>query len=247
MAERPTERQRVEEYLKVHCIQECLDEVINDLIESRPSNPYIAITKMMETKTLGEITDIQINSTITGRGSSGIKATVHTNIGSFSAIAAYPYSSDAPYGLTRDFTVIEDILKDALCSLDPRNMSDIDGKLDMISTLGSTISIAVSMACCRAGARHKGLPLYRYLNSVGQRDKNCDSKLGGLESQLGLAALRIPLPVVAMISRSKIEEGKFTLRSRSVSLVTISLSAPHVCINLQLSLSILTVRTWVIR
>ena len=214
MAGRLSERQKVEDYLKFHCIQECLDEVINDLVESRPSNPYVAITKMMETKTSAEITDIQINSTITGRGSSGIKAIVNTNIGSFHATAAYPYSSDATNGLTRDYSVVEDTLKDALCGLDPRNLHDIDIKLDRISKLDKTISIAVSMASCRAGARHRGLPLYRYLNSLGGfKDEDNRNKIGGSKSELDLAALRIPLPVVAMISRAKIEEGNFTFYS----------------------------------
>lgn len=88
-----SERQKIEEYLKTHCIQECLDEVINDLIESRPFNPYVAITKMMETKTLAEITDVNLCSIIVGGGNSGVLITVQTNIGSFSATVANPYSS----------------------------------------------------------------------------------------------------------------------------------------------------------
>jgi hypothetical protein len=92
MAAVQSERQIIEDYLKTHCIQECLDEVINDLIASRPLNPYVAITKMMETKTLAEIVDVNLCSTIVGGGNSGVLATVFTNIGSFTATVAYPYS-----------------------------------------------------------------------------------------------------------------------------------------------------------
>lgn len=92
MARVQSERQIIEEYLRTHCIQECLDEVINDLIVSRPLNPYVAITKMMETKTLAEIIDVNLCSVIVGGGNSGVLATVYTNIGAFSAIVAYPYS-----------------------------------------------------------------------------------------------------------------------------------------------------------
>ena len=116
---------------------------------------------------MSEITDVQIISTVTGRGGSGVLATIFTNIGSFSATVAHPYStpSSTQYDLSTDYTTIQDTLKESLCNLDPKNIADIDKVLETLSDLGSTISLAVSMACCRAGARHTGLPLYRYLNA----------------------------------------------------------------------------------
>ena len=52
-----SERSIIENYLKEFAIQECLDEVVNELVEQRPKNPYMHISKFMETKTLGEILD----------------------------------------------------------------------------------------------------------------------------------------------------------------------------------------------
>ena len=198
MAGQQSERQIVEEYLKHHCIQDCLDEVINELVESRPSNPYVAITRMMETKTLAEISEILLSSTIVGRGSSGIQATIITNIGSFSATVAYPYSTCSQYDLSTDYTSIQETLKENLCKLDPRDISEIDRALESVTDLESTVSLAVSMACCRAGARHKGMSLYRFLNAA----------LGDGIKMGGPVPLKIPLPVVAMISRAKLEEGE---------------------------------------
>mmetsp|Transcript_19734 Transcript_19734/g.19065 ORF Transcript_19734/g.19065 Transcript_19734/m.19065 type:complete len:529 (+) Transcript_19734:216-1802(+) len=195
MAGIQSERQIIEEYLKIHCIQECLDEVINDLIASRPLNPYVAITKMMETKTLAEIVDVNLCSTIVGGGNSGVLATVFTNVGSFSATVAYPYShyDSAKCDMSTNYSNVQDVLRDALFSVDPIDLSEVDRILDTLSDLGDTISIAVSMACCRAGARHKGLPLYRYISMLMDGDEPPSS--------------RIPLPVVAVLSRAKADDS----------------------------------------
>lgn len=44
--------------------------------------------------------------------------------------------------------------------------------------------MAVSIACARAGARHKGVPLFRYISDIAQTEP------------------QIPLPVPAVLSRS---------------------------------------------
>lgn len=195
MSDMRGERYEVEEYLKLHCIQECLDEVINDLVDRRPLNPYVAITKLMETKTLSEISDVQICSAITGRGGCGVLATVLTNIGSFSATVAYPYDSVDCDSMS-DYSAVQENLRDSLNQLDPRKISNIDKVLEGLDDLDECVAMAVSMACCRAGARHSGQPLYRFVNDA----------LDGIDKNTGCNAMRIPLPVVAILSRARTDD-----------------------------------------
>ena len=206
-----TERQKVEEYLKFYCINEVLDEVINELVETRPLNPFVAMCGMMERHTMPEIVDVIVNPTFVGRGHTGVIATVITNIGQFTGTSAYPYASMADpageggaYDVTRDFSRAQDSLRNALCKLDPRNLSEVDKLIDGMPEIDNTVAIAVSMACCRAGAKHKGLPLYRYLNTIGVKDTEQAQNMARLH-------MRIPLPVVTLLSRTKAEEGSSAL------------------------------------
>lgn len=77
------DRQIIEEYLTEHRIEDVLDEVINNIIERRPQNPYVELSKLLETKTKPEIIEVIINSNISGCSNFGIRATVITNVGSF--------------------------------------------------------------------------------------------------------------------------------------------------------------------
>jgi enolase len=200
MARKASERQAVEEYLRLHSIQECLDDVINDLVVKRPLNPYIAITKMMEMKASSTITDVHVHTSMGGRGGYSILATVVTNIDSFSASVAYPYNSmeiESP----SDLTNVRDKLKSSLCLMDPTEVSNIDKILSNQGDLNDTVAMAVSMACCRAGARHKGLPLYQFLHEELGKGSTGDS---------ASVPMRIPIPVVAVLSRARIDDGMLT-------------------------------------
>lgn len=197
MARKASERHAVEEYLRLHSIQECLDEVINDLVVKRPVNPFIAITKMMEMKAVSKITDVQVQTSMGGRGSSSILASVMTDIGSFSANVAYPYNImeiESP----SDLTNVRDKLKSSLCLMDPTEMSNIDKILNNLKDVDDTVAMAVSMACCRAGARHKGLRLYQFLHEELGRESTGDSSS---------VPMRIPIPVVAVLSRARTDDG----------------------------------------
>lgn len=77
------DRQIIEDYLKEHNIEGVLDEVINNIIERRPQNPYVELSKLLETKTKPEIIEVNITSILSGCSSYGIRATVLTNAGTF--------------------------------------------------------------------------------------------------------------------------------------------------------------------
>ena len=49
-------------------------------------------------------------------------------------------------------------------------MLELDGTENK-SKLGANAILAVSMACCKAGAAEKGVPLYRHLADLSGNDK----------------------------------------------------------------------------
>ena len=77
------DRQLIEDYLQEHAIEQTLDEVINNVIERRPVNPYVELSKLLETKTKPEILEVNISSILAGCSSFGVRATLLTNVGSF--------------------------------------------------------------------------------------------------------------------------------------------------------------------
>lgn len=154
------ERQEVEEYLATYCLEECLDEALNEVVEKKPPNPYAMIANFMEAKTFPEIMEVYLFPTVVGNGHAGCEAIVETNIGRFSGTVGFPYAQ-SNQDIFRDFTDQLTRVRDILKAADPTNLSEIDVTLNTIEDLDPTVSLALSIAFCRAGAKHKGHP---YLN-----------------------------------------------------------------------------------
>lgn len=177
-----SDRKKIEEYLKLYCIEEILDETINDIIERRPANPYVEIAKLIEAKTIAEIIEVRISPTILSYGRSGVQVFVNTNLGEFSGESGFKFDDSIPQMM--DFLNDQLLLDDALRNLDPKDLLKIDQILDALSDLRPEIVLAASIACTKAGARHSGQPVYKYIASLMEIDP-C-----------------IPLPIVSIISRS---------------------------------------------
>jgi len=188
------EKREVEDYLKLYAIEECLDEIMNEIVMERPTNPYVAISLLFEAKTLPEIIDIQFRSVIIG-GDYGVQANLITNISTFSGTATY-FPSDPELPLPRDikdYRMLREKIRDAVLEIDPTNLTKFDEAIAELAGIDPAESLALSIACCRAGARHKGMKLYQYIASVtGLKDID----------------LRIPVPIPSVLSRPV--EGKDT-------------------------------------
>ena len=127
------ERQVIEDYLKTFCLEELLDEILNGVITERPKNPYIAIAKACEKKSLPEILDVSIVPYLVGRNLYGVRAILLTNISSFSGVASYPSNAvQLEPDSVRDYTTLNNALQEILTGLDPTNLSKID---DLISAM----------------------------------------------------------------------------------------------------------------
>eukprot|EP01038_Epipyxis_sp_PR26KG_P004191 gene4191-5962_t len=202
-----SEKKVIDDYVKSFCLEECLDEVINTVVTERPTNPYMKIAQAMEAKTMPEIIDINLIPIITIKGGMGVKALVTTNISTFEGITAYGNNVSNSISTSeelKNYSAVLQPLREALLSMDPRKSSLIDEKLSKVVGLDTCESLAISMACCRAGARHKGIPLHQHINEL-TNDKN--------------HSIRIPIPIISVVSRAIGSSGLF----QDVQLVPISI------------------------
>ena len=168
--EEVSERRLVEDYLKLYCIEELIDEALNDVCEKRPANPYVEIARLIEKKTLPEIIDVKLSSICCANGTGGVRAMVITNLDSFEGLAGGPLLAVSGTDRLRDFTILESKVSAIMKSLDPREMSNVDDLIVGIPDMDDHVCCALSIACCRAGARHKGLPLHQYISFLAQTE-----------------------------------------------------------------------------
>jgi hypothetical protein len=164
-----SDQQQIEKYLQQFQLETCLDEILNQIVVDRPKNPYVAIATAFESKTLPEILEVTF-SPVYHRIGYAVRATVLTNIGPFCGVSSYPKavsSTDALYE-PKDYSVLKGKLTEALIPLDPRNQKQIDDIIFGLNDIEPAESLAVSIACCRAGAKFRGVKLYNYIAELAQ-------------------------------------------------------------------------------
>ena len=198
------ERILVEQYLKSFCIEEIMDEVLNQVVMERPKNPYLAIGALMEAKSMPEIMDISLSSVVVGGLRCGVQANVLTNIGSFAGTASYSTPSTQVF---RNYSTIIDKLKNILLNLDPTNVSAFDEQVAKISDIDQAESLALSIACCRAAARHKVVQPYDIVCSM----------MGHTEELMS-----IPVPVVPVVSRTIAAGSNLTTQDITITALNVS-------------------------
>ena len=187
MATDKSEKQLVEEYIRAFALEECLDEVLNDVVDARPTNPYVAIARAMEAKTMAEVIDVFVYSVIAANGGSAVQVKVVTNIGVFFGACGYAKANADDDNLI-DCLALQDLLRDIIRHVDPRDLRAVDALLAASESLNRFphVVLATSIACCRAGARHKGQDLFRFI---------ADFVNGPLD-------MTIPLPVITVFTRA---------------------------------------------
>jgi hypothetical protein len=77
------DRQIVEDYVRLYCLEEILDEIMNLIMSNRPLNPFNEISRFFLRNTLPEIFKIKISTCVVGYGYFGIYVEVTSNYGSF--------------------------------------------------------------------------------------------------------------------------------------------------------------------
>lgn len=180
------ERTQIENYMKLYCLEELLDETVNTILEKRPDNPYVELARLIESKSMAEILDVNIASSFGEKGRCSVTCMVTTNAGRFVGTFGMPLTKAREDGsILQDFSIMNGKINDQLKGLDPRNLREVDDKLSGIANLPASLHLATSIACCRAGAKHKGVELYQFLAEYSETD-----------------ALRLPMPMASTAVRS---------------------------------------------
>ena len=113
-----SERKKIEDYLKLYCIEDLMDETLNQLLEIRPSNPYVYLGNLIQAKTMPEIIDLKIRPICTANARSGVKASVITNLGTFEACVG-EIAGLSEGDVLRNYFSMEDRVSSNLKSMNP--------------------------------------------------------------------------------------------------------------------------------
>jgi enolase len=108
----------------------------------------------MEAKTMAEIISVNLVPVIACGGQAGVQAIVETNISRFVGEAAVRYA-DEEEDMFRDMSELLSKCQESLLKKDPRQMADVDAVISGIEGITGPIKLALSIACCKAAARHK--------------------------------------------------------------------------------------------
>ena len=92
-----------------------------------------------------------------------VQATINTNVGVFTASTGIINPSTAVQDVLPDYTTIQGNVQSSLNGKNPLDLRQIDETIKRIENLAPSIAFALSMACARAAARHRGLKLYQLL------------------------------------------------------------------------------------
>lgn len=184
-----SEKSKIEKYIKFHNIEACLDVVINEVIEKRPSNPFKVLSTLLETKSLSEILDIKLSYSFCENNNLGLSCMIKTNLGVYASSIGFPYglqqqvlsgNQTAPNPF--NIEVEEDKVNQLLKGQDPRNMKHIERLIvecyvssDSVANkdkdnLVKAIRLVITMSCFRAAAGHCCEPLFKFISSYYEVD-----------------------------------------------------------------------------
>lgn len=170
------------------------------MLESRPSNPYIEMSKLMEAKSMAEIVHIGLSAVTTETGSA-VRVVVSTNVDAFTASCGTVCDQPGTEDDLKDYSMVQDDVSSHLLGKNPTDIQKIDEIIQRVDGLDQSVAIALSMACARAGARHKGMELYQYL------------------AEFARTTPALPMPCVSIVSRAAGPGAAWNTLSQDVSVI----------------------------
>ena len=204
--QKETQKKLVEKYLEEHKLEATLNEILNNCVKERPADPFVYLATMFKecSSTTAGIISVTGREVYDNRGVATIAVDVITGQGTFTASVPVAETDEDPEGRgmlelrDKDGRVqnairnINNIISKALINMNPTDQEaidlalvDLDGS-DRLTKMGSNALLAVSTACCRAGAAEKAVPLYKHIADLSCFD-----------------GVNLPVPFFNMISGGK--------------------------------------------
>ena len=182
------EREEIEQYMATHGLEPQLNAVVNETVKARPEDPFAAMASLLLAKSekAEVVLDLVAREVLSAQAYPALEVTVMTIQGSFTAMTAIgPYDGDARYdgrGMRKSVDSVHHLIRDKLVGRELAQR-DIDAFLLAEANVPENAVLAVSMACCRAGAKHKDMELYAFIASIANIPDPC-----------------IPMPVFSVIN-----------------------------------------------
>ncbi|KAK1931616.1 Alpha-enolase [Phytophthora citrophthora] len=219
--EQARERDLVEAYVAEHSLESSLNDVINQVVATRPEDPFLMLSSLLYARATAKrgIFFVQVMEVPDASGNPTILVKLHTGKGIFEGccsgeaegipdreckenvqeldeITTVP-PDKLRYG-GRGFSSIaataQEILTEKLGNLEPTDQDKLDNILhDLETTVGRNVCLATSLAICQAGAKYAELPLRDYVAKLHELpDEN----------------LCIPMPLFSIVNGGKYASNK---------------------------------------
>ena len=162
------EREEIEQYMAVHGLEPHLNTVVNDTVKDRPEDPFafMAEALLLKSEHAHVVLGVSARETLGAQAMPALEVTVRTIQGTFSSLTAIgPYDGDARFqgrGVKKAVDAVTHLIQDKLVGRE-LNQPQIDAFLSSEPNVPDSVVLAVSMACCRAAAAHKNLPLHEFI------------------------------------------------------------------------------------
>ncbi|KAF1794153.1 hypothetical protein JG688_00000871 [Phytophthora aleatoria] len=221
--EQERERDLVEAYVAEHSLESSLNDVINQVVATRPEDPFLMLSSLLYARATAkrDILFVQVVEVLDASGEPTVLVRLHTGKGIFEgscsaesggitdrdsnaktrdiddgAIANVP-PSKLRYG-GRGFAKIaataQELLTEKLVNSEPTDQNALDTILQGLdTTLGRNVCLATSLAICQAGAKYAEMPLRDYV-----------AKLQELPSENQC----VPMPLFSVVNGGKYASNK---------------------------------------
>ncbi|CEG48946.1 cytosolic enolase 3-like [Plasmopara halstedii] len=189
--EKHQERDLVEAYVAEHALESTLNDVINQMIITRPKDPILMLSSLLYERATSKrgITFVQVNEVMDAVGKPSILVRLHTGKGVFKGCCSAEAGgiTDCEYhtdiqddsdisiskmryngrGYVKIAASAQKTLTEKLMGKEPTDQNALDKILqDLETTLGRNVCLATSLALCRAGAKYADLSLCDFVSRL---------------------------------------------------------------------------------
>ena len=149
------ERQIIETYMQEHGLEKTLNDVVNEVVKTRPLDPYVRLGQSLlrSSETANAITGVDAREILDGQGRPALEVEVSTQQGGFTASTTIgPYDEDEDRyggrGLKKAADSVKAVLGEKLLNVDVTSQESIDATLSGEDAAPANAVLACSMACC---------------------------------------------------------------------------------------------------
>ncbi|EEY64632.1 enolase-like protein, putative [Phytophthora infestans T30-4] len=219
--EQGRERDLVEAYVAEHSLEASLNDVINQVVATRPEDPFLMLSSLLYARATAKrgVLFVQVCEVLDASGGPTVLVRLHTGKGIFEGCCSaeaggitdreskrQEEDSDGTTDVSpstlryggRGFEKIaaaaQEILTEKLVNTEPTDQHALDTILQNLdTTLGRNVCLATSFAVCQAGAKYAEVPLRDYVAKLQELP---------LENQC------VPMPLFSVVNGGKYASNK---------------------------------------